>query len=71
APLKQGEPMAEGESTGTSVTFWADPKIFETTIYDFETLRSRFQQMAFLNKGLKLSLTDERVTDQAGDEVAG
>ncbi len=57
APLKQGEPMTEGESTGTSVTFWADPKIFETTIYDFETLRSRFQQMAFLNKGLKISLT--------------
>ena len=71
APLKQGEPMTEGESTGTSVTFWADPKIFETTIYDFETLRSRFQQMAFLNKGLKISLTDERENDQAGDEVAG
>ena len=71
APLKQGEPMAEGESTGTSVTFWADPKIFETTVYDFETLRSRFQQMAFLNKGLKISLTDERENDQAGDEVAG
>ena len=71
APLKQGETMTEGESTGTSVTFWADPKIFETTIYDFETLRSRFQQMAFLNKGLKISLTDERENDQAGDEVAG
>jgi len=71
APLKQDEPMTEGESTGTSVTFWADPKIFETTIYDFETLRSRFQQMAFLNKGLKISLTDERENDQAGDEVAG
>ena len=71
APLKQGEPMTEGESTGTSVTFWADPKIFETTVYDFETLRSRFQQMAFLNKGLKISLTDERENDQAGDEVAG
>ena len=70
-PLKQDEPMTEGESTGTSVTFWADPKIFETTIYDFETLRSRFQQMAFLNKGLKISLTDERENDQAGDEVAG
>ncbi|MFQ6139064.1 DNA topoisomerase (ATP-hydrolyzing) subunit B [Bifidobacterium longum] len=71
APLKQDEPMTEGESTGTSVTFWADPKIFETTIYDFETLRSRFQQMAFLNKGLKISLTDERENDQASDEVAG
>ena len=71
APLAKGEPMAEGESTGTSVTFWADPAIFETTSYDFETLRSRFQQMAFLNKGLKLSLTDLRQVDEAGDEVAG
>lgn len=71
APLKQGAPMAEGESTGTSVTFWADPKIFETTEYDFETLRSRFQQMAFLNKGLRITLTDERKHNVAGDEVAG
>lgn len=71
APLKQGEPIGAEESTGTSVTFWADPAIFETTEYDFETLRSRFQQMAFLNKGLKISLTDLREIDQAGDEVAG
>ena len=71
APLKQGEPMGAEESTGTSVTFWADPAIFETTEYDFETLRSRFQQMAFLNKSLKISLTDLREIDQAGDEVAG
>ena len=71
APLSKGEPMADGESTGTSVTFWADPAIFETTVYDFETLRSRFQQMAFLNKGLKISLTDLRQVDEAGDEVTG
>ena len=71
APLVKGEPMAEGESTGTSVTFWPDGTIFETTVYDFETLRSRFQQMAFLNKGLKISLTDLRKPDEAGDEVAG
>ncbi|WEV42788.1 DNA topoisomerase (ATP-hydrolyzing) subunit B [Bifidobacterium sp. ESL0682] len=71
APLQQGAPMGEDESTGTSVTFWADPAIFETTIYDFETLRSRFQQMAFLNKGLRISLTDERQHNVAGDEVAG
>ena len=69
--LLKGEPMGEDESTGTSVTFWADGAIFETTTYDFETLRNRFQQMAFLNKGLKLSLTDLREPDQAGDEVAG
>ena len=71
ARLAKGEPMGEDESTGTSVTFLADGAIFETTTYDFETLRNRFQQMAFLNKGLKLSLTDLREPDQAGDEVAG
>ncbi len=69
--LIKGEPMGEEESTGTSVTFWADGAIFETTTYDFETLRNRFQQMAFLNKGLKISLTDLRELDQAGEEVAG
>ena len=69
--LAQGEPMGADESTGTTVTFWADPAIFETTVYDFETLRRRFQQMAFLNKGLKITLTDLREPDQAGDEVTG
>ena len=71
APLKQGRAMRDDETTGTSVTFWPDPKIFETTIYDFETLRSRFQQMAFLNKGLKITLTDMRETEVQGDEVTG
>jgi DNA gyrase subunit B len=67
--IVQGEATDE---TGTSQTFWADPSIFETTDYDFETLRSRFQQMAFLNKGLQITLTDER-PQHAGteDEVAG
>ncbi|MGO4958965.1 DNA topoisomerase (ATP-hydrolyzing) subunit B [Bifidobacterium pseudolongum] len=71
AQLKQGRAMRDDETTGTSVTFWPDPKIFETTIYDFETLRSRFQQMAFLNKGLKITLTDMRETEVQGDEVTG
>ncbi|MFI9720992.1 DNA topoisomerase (ATP-hydrolyzing) subunit B [Streptomyces sp. NPDC052396] len=57
APLQKNEPTDE---TGTSVTFWADGDIFETTEYSFETLSRRFQEMAFLNKGLTLSLTDER-----------
>lgn len=55
--LRRGEPT---EETGTTQTFWADPSIFETVEFDFETLRSRFQQMAFLNKGLRITLTDER-----------
>ncbi|KNE82559.1 MULTISPECIES: DNA topoisomerase (ATP-hydrolyzing) subunit B [Streptomyces] len=57
APLAKNEPV---ENTGTTVTFWADPDIFETTDYSFETLARRFQEMAFLNKGLAISLTDER-----------
>ncbi|MGW0365556.1 DNA topoisomerase (ATP-hydrolyzing) subunit B [Streptomyces sp. NPDC002990] len=62
APLKQNEETSE---TGTSVTFWADGDIFETTEYSFETLSRRFQEMAFLNKGLTLSLTDERESAKA------
>ncbi len=61
-------PLAKNEETdehGTSVTFWADPDIFETTDYSFETLSRRFQEMAFLNKGLTLSLTDERESAKA------
>ncbi|MCA6093930.1 DNA topoisomerase (ATP-hydrolyzing) subunit B [Streptomyces sp. SCA3-4] len=57
APLQQNEATDE---TGTSVTFWADGDIFETTEYSFETLSRRFQEMAFLNKGLRISLTDLR-----------
>jgi DNA gyrase subunit B len=57
APLVKHEAV---DRTGTSVTFWADPDIFETTVYSFETLSRRFQEMAFLNKGLTIALTDER-----------
>ncbi|MEV5237640.1 DNA topoisomerase (ATP-hydrolyzing) subunit B [Streptomyces cinnamoneus] len=57
APLQKNEATDE---TGTSVTFWADGDIFETTEYSFETLSRRFQEMAFLNKGLRISLTDLR-----------
>ncbi len=49
------------EDTGSNVTFKADSEIFtETTIYDFETLRSRIQQLAFLNKGLRITIRDKR-----------
>ncbi|MFE9120624.1 DNA topoisomerase (ATP-hydrolyzing) subunit B [Streptomyces sp. NPDC007172] len=62
APLARNEAV---EDTGTSVTFWADGDIFETTEYSFETLSRRFQEMAFLNKGLTLTLTDERESAKA------
>ena len=68
-PLERGEATDE---TGTTQVFYPDPEIFETVEFDFETLRQRFQQMAFLNKGLRITLTDERefATDE-GDEIAG
>ncbi|QDY77835.1 DNA topoisomerase (ATP-hydrolyzing) subunit B [Streptomyces qinzhouensis] len=62
APLARHE---ESPESGTSVTFWADGDIFETTEYSFETLSRRFQEMAFLNKGLTLTLTDERESARA------
>jgi len=61
-----GEPVTElvrGEKTdetGTSQTFYASDEIFETTEYSYQTLKTRFREMAFLNKGLEIHLTDER-----------
>ena len=74
---KPAEPLKRGEKTkrtGTTVTFWADPDIFETTQYNFETISRRLQEMAFLNKGLTIALRDERapedrVNPQAPTEV--
>ncbi|MGQ7312654.1 DNA topoisomerase (ATP-hydrolyzing) subunit B [Microbacterium arabinogalactanolyticum] len=61
APQQQLEKGEETSETGTSITFWPDPEIFvETVEFDYETLRTRFQQMAFLNKGLRIALRDER-----------
>ena len=58
APLKI---IGQTKETGTLVRFKADPEIFkETTVYDFETLNSRLRQLAFLNKNIRLTLTDER-----------
>lgn len=52
------------EETGTLVRFKADPTIFkDTTVYDYETLNSRLRQLAFLNKDIRLTLTDKRTSD--------
>lgn len=58
APLSQDE---ASDTTGTTITFWPSPEIFETVEFDYETLRTRFQQYAFLNKGLRITLTDLRL----------
>ncbi len=59
-PLSKDEEIPRSE-TGTMVTFWPSTEIFDTVDFDFETLRARFQQMAFLNRGLTITLADERV----------
>ncbi|MFE7745316.1 DNA topoisomerase (ATP-hydrolyzing) subunit B [Nocardia sp. NPDC057455] len=65
--LIQGEAT---KKTGTTIRFWADPEVFETTTYNFETVARRLQEMAFLNKGLTIKLTDERVSESdVTDEV--
>ncbi len=61
-PLTQ---MEETPATGTTITYWANASIFDAVDYDWETIRARFQQMAFLNKGLRINLIDERIPDVA------
>jgi len=68
-------PVRKGDATkgrGTQTTFWPSAEIFETTDFSFETLSVRFREMAFLNKGLILSLTDERPghVDETGNPVS-
>ncbi len=66
SPLLRG---AATDETGTTVSFWADPSIFtETVAYSRETLHRRLQEMAFLNKGLSITLRDER-GDEVGEQV--
>ncbi|SNR27847.1 DNA gyrase subunit B [Haloechinothrix alba] len=67
APQKQGST----KRTGTTVTFWADDSIFETTNYNVETVARRLQEMAFLNKGLTITLRDEREPDENGEDASG
>jgi DNA gyrase subunit B len=67
--------LVRGESTdqtGTTVTFWASSDIFETTDFSFETLSTRFREMAFLNRGLTIKMTDERAgrVDEKGNQIA-
>jgi DNA gyrase subunit B len=65
-PLERGE---ETDETGTTTTFWPDAGIFESTTWNFETLSRRLQEMAFLNRGLSITLRDER--DDADTEGDG
>ena len=60
--------LGKTKTTGTTITFWPDDTIFETTVYDYDTLHDRLQETAFLNKNLKIILTDERELTPRVDE---
>ncbi|SIQ57135.1 DNA topoisomerase (ATP-hydrolyzing) subunit B [Micromonospora avicenniae] len=60
SPLEKGEPT---ENTGSAVSFWPDPAVFETVEFDFQTIYRRLQEMAFLTRGLTIHLLDERVPE--------
>jgi DNA gyrase subunit B len=66
-PLERGE---DASQTGTVITFWPSVEIFESVTFDFETLRTRFQQVAFLNRGLQITLVDERSSHADEDGTA-
>ncbi|AFK19336.1 DNA topoisomerase (ATP-hydrolyzing) subunit B [Haloferax mediterranei ATCC 33500] len=56
--------LEPGEDTGTTIRFWPEGEIFETTEFDFKTLENRLRELAFLNSGVEITLTDER-TDKS------
>ena len=60
--------VGKSKTTGTTITFWPDDMIFETTTYDYDTLHDRLQETAFLNRNLKIVLTDERELTPRVDE---
>ncbi len=58
--IEKMKEVGKSKTTGTTINFWPDEKIFETTVYNFDTLKNHLQETAFLNKNLKIVLTDER-----------
>lgn len=66
-PLYDVKVVGESTETGTEVTFKPDGSIFDSTEYNFDTIAARMRELAFLNKGITISLTDNRVTDDEGN----
>ena len=66
-PLHGVEVIGETNETGTTIIFHPDPSIFTTTVYDYDILANRLRDLAFLNAGITLTLTDRRVKNEAGE----
>ncbi|UKN01930.1 DNA topoisomerase (ATP-hydrolyzing) subunit B [Paracrocinitomix mangrovi] len=65
-PVKED---GKADNNGTTVTFFPDPEIFDQLVYSYDTLASRMRELAYLNKGLTITLTDERETDEKGEFI--
>ena len=59
-PTSELTDLGPSDETGTQIEFFPDPEIFESVTFDYDLLRSRFREMAFLNKGIRITLRDER-----------
>src|SRR5206468_8134807 len=70
-PTNKLKQTGKTRKTGTKVTFHPDPTIFDKTEYSFDTLSQRLRELAFLNKGLKITLTDERTEKTAEFKFTG
>src|SRR5690606_16726645 len=68
APLKPTRDLEPGERNGTEVTFLPSPDTFTNTDFDFETLEDRLRELAFLNSGVNIYLTDHREKDEEREE---
>jgi len=68
-PQGEVEIIGKTDKTGTEVTFWADGDIFEETVYDYETLLKRLREQAFLNGGIKINFTDDRLDEPKCEEL--
>ena len=66
-PLYSVKEIGESDRTGTRQTFWPDSSIFTVTTYKYETLQNRLRELAYLNKGITISLTDLRDKDEEGN----
>jgi len=67
-PLEPLKVTGKAKTTGTTITFWPDDKIFETLEFDYDTLATRFRETAFLNKNLKITMVDERELEPRREE---
>src|SRR5436309_15365732 len=70
-PTNKLKQTGKTRNTGTKVTFHPDPGIFDKTVYSFDTLAQRLRELAFLNKGLKITLTDERTEKSTEFKLSG